>query len=97
MVASDAVFQMFEGVFQTCCKPMFQMFQLFQMYVSSVSYEYCESRLGCCICCNGCIRMLQEFVLNVSSIFSYICCKFVYLDVAFVSHICSESFYLDVA
>jgi hypothetical protein len=35
----------------TCCKCMFQVFQMFQMYVASVLY-------GCCICCNGCTRML---------------------------------------
>jgi hypothetical protein len=49
-----------------CCK---QMFQMFYRYVASVSYGYCKSRSGCCICCNGCARMLQGFIPNVSSIF----------------------------
>jgi hypothetical protein len=73
-----------------CCKRAFQVFQMFHMYVASVSYEYC-------ICCNGCTRMLQASVHNVSSIFSDICCKCVYLDVAYVSHICLLVFCLDVA
>jgi hypothetical protein len=66
---------------------MFQVFQLFQRYVARVSYGCCKSRLGCCICCNGCTLMLQIFVPNVSSVFSDVCCKCVYLDVAYVSHI----------
>jgi hypothetical protein len=48
---------------------MFQVFQLFQMYVSSVLYECCKSTSGCCIYCNGCIRMLQVSVPSVSSLF----------------------------
>jgi hypothetical protein len=75
-----------------CCK---RMFQLFQRYVASVSYECCKSKLGCCICCNGYTCMLQVSVSNVSSVFSYECCNWFYLDVAYVSHICC-SFYLDV-
>jgi hypothetical protein len=54
---------------------MFQVFQMFQRYVSSVSYGYCKSRLGCCTCCNGYIRMSQEFVQNVLSV-SDVCCKY---------------------
>ncbi|XP_066311239.1 uncharacterized protein [Miscanthus floridulus] len=46
-------------------KRMFQVFQLFQRYVARVSYGYCKSRLGCCLCCNGCTLMLQTFVPNV--------------------------------
>jgi hypothetical protein len=42
---------------------------------------------GCCICCNGCTLMLQTSVPNVSSVFSEVRCKCVYLDVAYVSHI----------
>jgi hypothetical protein len=53
--------------FQTCCKHMFQVFQLFQMYISNV--PCCISRLGCCVCCNGCTRMLQASILNVLSVF----------------------------
>jgi hypothetical protein len=49
------------------------MFHVFHMYISS----------GCSICCNGYIRMLQVYVLNVSSI-SDVCCKVFYLDVVYV-------------
>jgi hypothetical protein len=41
--------------------------------------------------------MLQAFVSNVSSVFSDVCCKCVYLDVVYVSHICLQVFYWDVA
>ena len=36
--------------------------------------------------------MLQAFVLNVSSIFSDVCCKCVYLDVAYVLQVCCKCF-----
>ena len=39
---------------------------------------------GCCTCCNGYTRMLQEFVQNVLSV-SDACCKCFYLDVAYVA------------
>jgi len=39
---------------------------------------------------NACTRMLQAS--HVSSVFSDICCKCVYLDVAYVSHICCKCF-----
>jgi hypothetical protein len=32
--------------------------------------------------------MLQTFVSNISSVFSYACCKCVYLDVAYILQIC---------
>jgi hypothetical protein len=41
--------------------------------------------------------MLQASVLNVSSIFSEVCCKYVYLDVAYVSNIYYKNFFLNVA
>jgi hypothetical protein len=70
-----------------------RMFQVFQRYVASVSYGCCKcNRSGCCICCNGYTPMLQAFVPNVSSVFSYVCCKCVYLDVAYVSHIYCKCF-----
>jgi hypothetical protein len=46
----------------------------------------CKGRSRCCICCNGCTRILQAFVPNVSSIFLDVCCKCVYLDVAYFTH-----------
>ena len=36
--------------------------------------------------------MLQAPVLNVLSVFSDVCCKCVYLDVAYVSHTCCKCF-----
>jgi hypothetical protein len=67
-------------------------FQMFQTYVTSFSYGCCKSGSGCCICCNGCTRMLQVSVPNVSSIFSDVCCKCVYMDVTYLSHICCKRF-----
>jgi hypothetical protein len=67
-------------------------FQMFQTYVTSFSYGCCKSGSGCCICCNGCTRMLQASVPNVSSIFSDVCCKCVYMDVTYLSHICCKRF-----
>jgi hypothetical protein len=43
------------------------MFQVFHLNVTKVN-------LGCCICCNGNIRMLQTSVLSVSGV-SDICFK----------------------
>jgi hypothetical protein len=77
---------------RACCKPIFQLFQMFHSYIASVSYGCCKSRLRCCIYCNGCTRMLQASVSNVSSGFSDIYCKCVYLQVAYVSHICCKCF-----
>jgi hypothetical protein len=62
------------------------------MYVSSVSHGYCKNRSGCCICCYGCMHMLQAFVPNVSSVFQIIwtlhmfthMLQVFYLDVAYV-------------
>jgi hypothetical protein len=68
------------------------IFQVFHLVVASVSCGCCKSRLGCCLCCNGCTCMLQEFVSNVSAIFPDVCCKCVYLDVAYFSHICCKCF-----
>jgi hypothetical protein len=44
------------------------------------------------ICCDGCTLILQMSIPNVLSVFSYVCCKCVYLDVAYVSHICCKCF-----
>jgi hypothetical protein len=57
-----------------CLKCMFQMFFLFHTYVASISSRCCKYRSGCCIMCNGYIRMLQVYVPNVSSVL-YIRCK----------------------
>ena len=60
-------------------------------------YFECFIRSGCCICCNGCTRMLQKSVFYVSSVFLDVCCKCVlfgcyisfthivpYLDIVYV-------------
>jgi hypothetical protein len=72
----------------TCCKCTFWMFQMFHRYVAIISYGCCKSRLRCCICCNSCTCMLQAFV----PVFSDVCCKCVYLDVAYVLHRCCKCF-----
>jgi hypothetical protein len=41
-----------------CCKCLFQVFWIFQRYIASVSYGCCKNKSRCCICCNGCTRML---------------------------------------
>jgi hypothetical protein len=65
--------------------------------LQSVSYGCCISRLGCCTCCNGCTRMLQASILNVSYVFSDVCYKCVYLDAAYIFTYMMQVFYLDVA
>jgi len=75
------------NVLDECCKCLFKMFHLFQVYVASVFLSIC------CTCFNGCTRMLQASVPNVSSAFSDVCCKCAYLDVAYVSHICCKSMF----
>jgi hypothetical protein len=76
-------------------------------YVANVCFNYCRYFRGMlqvfcidvakvdwdiCIRCNGYTCMLQAFVSNVSSIFSYACCKCFYLDVTYVLHICLQVF-----
>jgi hypothetical protein len=41
---------------------------------------------------NSCPCMLQTFVLDISSVFSNVCCKYVYLDGAYVLHNCCKCF-----
>jgi hypothetical protein len=43
------------------------MFQLFETYVASVLSR-------CCICCSDHTHMLQEYIVNVSSVLD-VCCK----------------------
>jgi hypothetical protein len=74
---------------RACCKCMFQVFYVLQMYVASVLYRCFKNRSGCC---NGRTRMLQMSVSNISSVFSDVCCKCVYLDVACILHICCKYF-----
>jgi hypothetical protein len=37
-------------------------------------------------CCNGCTYVLQMSVTNVSSVFSDVCCRCVYVDAAYMFH-----------
>jgi hypothetical protein len=62
------------------------MLQVFQMDVAKGDRDS--------ICSNGCTRMLQAFVPNVSSMFLDIYYKRVYLDVEYVSHICCKCFWM---
>ena len=57
---------------------MCQMFQLFQTYVASVLSR-------CCICCSGQTYMLQEYVVNVSSV-SDVCCSKCFMLQVFHEH-----------
>ena len=76
---------------QNTCYKCFTCF-ISILYIVSVSYGCCKSISECCIYCNGCTCMFQASVPNVSSIFSDVCCKCVYLDVTYVSHICCKCF-----
>ena len=67
---------------------------MFHLDVASVSCGCCKSRSRCYICCNGCTRMLQASVSNVSSIFLHVCCKYGYVDVAYVFTHMLRVFYL---
>jgi hypothetical protein len=59
---------------------MCQVFQMFQRYVASVLYGCCKSRSGCCICSNGCIRMLQMSISNVSYVsHTYVASVFIWI------------------
>ena len=68
------------------CKSTLQVFKMFHLDVVSVSCGYCKSKSRCCICCNGCTRMFQAFVPNVSL---DVCCKYAYLNsyIAFVPNV----------
>jgi hypothetical protein len=50
-----------------------------------ISYRCYTGTPGCCTCCNDYTRMFQEFVQNILFV-SDICCKCVYLDVAYVAN-----------
>jgi hypothetical protein len=71
------------------------MFQVFHRYVAIVSCGCCKCRSRCCICYNGCTRMLQSS--NVSSAFSDICCNSVLPGcwLRFIHML--QVFYLDIA
>jgi hypothetical protein len=62
-------------------------------YVTSVSYVCCKNRSWCCTCCNGCTRMLQASIPNVSSVFLDVRRKCAYLNVAYASHIYCKSMF----
>jgi hypothetical protein len=77
----------------------FQVFQLFLQVYCKFFIQMLQSGSGYCICCNGCTRMLQASVPNVSFVFSrrmlqaclFGCCiyfthmlQIFYLDVVYV-------------
>ena len=80
------------NVFSSVSEACFKCFICLLLYVASVVSECFKSRSGYCICYNGCTRMLQRSVTNVSSVFSDECCKCVYLNVVYVLHICCKYF-----
>jgi hypothetical protein len=62
------------------------------MYVANVLSR-------CCIYCTSIIHMLQVYVSNVSGV-SNVCCKIVYLDVAYIAvviHICCKRMFVNVS
>jgi hypothetical protein len=63
-----------------------------EVYCKCFMRMLCKSRSGCYICCIGCTDVLQASVPNVSSVFLDVCCKFVYLDVAYVLHMRCKCF-----
>ena len=80
---------------------MFQVFQMFYLDVASVSCECCKNRS---VCCNGCIRMLQAFVPNVSTVFPDVCCIYFthmlqvfYLDVVYMVLKCFSGVFASVS
>jgi hypothetical protein len=78
---------------------MFQVLQMFYGYDANISYGYCKSSSGCCICWHVAmvVYVCCKLLFPTFHLFSDVCCKCVYLDVAYVSHICLPVFYLDVA
>jgi hypothetical protein len=62
------------------------------MYVAKLDQDVAYVAMVIRICCNGCTRMLQRSVSNVSSVFLYVLLQVCYLDVVYVSHICCKCF-----
>ena len=60
------------------------MLQVFHMYVAKVDQDVVYVAMS--------IHMLQPSVRNFSSIFLNVCCKCVYLNIAYVSHIYCRCF-----
>jgi hypothetical protein len=58
---------------------------MFERYIASVSYGYCKSSLGCCICYKRLFKMFHLFL--------DVCCKHFYLDIAYVSHLCCKGLF----
>ena len=80
-----------------CFTHMFQVFLMFQRYVAIVSDECCKSRSECCICCNGCTRILQKFVPNVSSVFLDVLLQVCFFGCCICFTHILQVFYLDIA
>jgi hypothetical protein len=74
------------------------MLQVYILNVSDVldvcfkcfSHGCCKNRSGCCICCNGCTRMLQASVPNVPSVFQkYVARVFIWMLHTFHTYVAS--------
>jgi hypothetical protein len=48
---------------------------MFHLDVASVLCGCCKRRSRCCIFCNGCARILQAFIPNISVVFLDVRCK----------------------
>jgi hypothetical protein len=63
---------------------------VFLLNVACVSSGCCKSRSGCYTCCNRYTRMLQVYVLNVSSVFSdYVASVFISMLHMFRTYVAS--------
>jgi hypothetical protein len=83
----------------------FKCFKCFRVMLQVCSYGCCKSISGCCICCNGCTRMLQTSVLKVSFVFlrmlqvclsEYVCCKLLFSKFHLFFYVCCKCVYLNV-
>jgi hypothetical protein len=62
----------------------FKCFKCFRGILQVFHTDVAKVDRGCCICCNSCTHMLQASVPNILSVFSDVCCKCVYLDIAYI-------------
>ena len=86
-------FQVFSGVFASVSDTCFKCFSCFGGMFQVWLIGCCKNRSGFAyIAMVIYTYMLQAFVPNISLVFSVVCCKHVYLDVAYVLHICCKCF-----
>jgi hypothetical protein len=70
-----------------CFRCFIGMFQVFRTNVAKVDHDVAYVAIIVHVCCN-----LQVSIPNVSSVFSDVCCKCVYFDIAHVSYIRCKCF-----